>query len=66
MVFFTVWSSWHQEGDCSETCDGGELLITRVCSDGGNCYGASKRILTCNTMQCPGIYLFKNCKMFCL
>ena len=54
LAYFAVWSTWDQEGDCSAPCGGGELRITRVCSQGDNCFGSNERSLSCNTMQCPG------------
>jgi len=53
-IRFIAWSEWQQEGDCSASCGGGTLKITRICSLDNLCPGQSDTLLSCNTEDCPG------------
>ena len=50
-----IWGAW-QDGDCSATCGGGNMLKTRTKileeKNGGVCEGNDTMIGTCNTQLC--------------
>lgn len=55
------WKAWETWSECSTTCGGGQRNRTRECNDalhgGTDCIGESMQNESCNTQNCPGIYL---------
>ena len=54
-----VWSSWHEESECSTTCNGGTKPLKRVINQpalhgGEDCQGNDTKIEECNLEPCPG------------
>ena len=54
-----VWSSWHEESECSTTCNGGTKTLKRVINQpakngGEDCQGNDTKVENCNPDPCPG------------
>ena len=65
-IYFTVDGNWTLFGnwtECSKSCGGGMKSRARKCTNpspnhgGNNCFGNATEISSCNTEDCPGIYL---------
>ena len=62
-VIFIVdggWSNWTTTTECTRSCGGGTLTMSRSCDNplrscgGQRCSGASTKTLSCNTHCCQG------------
>ena len=67
------WESWIPQGECSRSCDRGEMVETRLCRHGivgqAGCEGNSTRIVSCQIAPCPSAWsewsMYGSCSASC-
>ena len=63
IVLDCQWSPWSQWRPCSQSCQGGQQLRTRIVTrkqvgDGQTCEGGPEQSRGCNKWQCPGEWYY--------